>query len=76
MAHILYVEDNEDNAFMLELWLKRNKYTVTIAETGEDEGIRLQNELLEVSKKTGIRIIGPNCMGVFDSYTGVDTLFL
>ncbi|MCK5042015.1 MAG: response regulator [Sphingomonadales bacterium] len=36
MAHILYVEDNEDNAFMLELWLKRNKYTVTIAETGED----------------------------------------
>lgn len=35
MAEILYVEDNEDNAFMLELWLKRNKYSVTIAVTGE-----------------------------------------
>jgi len=34
-------------------------------ETGEEEGIRLQNELVEVSKKTGIRIIGPNCMGIY-----------
>jgi CheY-like chemotaxis protein len=35
MPHILYIEDNEDNAFMLELWLKRKKYQVSVASTGE-----------------------------------------
>lgn len=35
MAHILYIEDDEDNAFMLELWLKKNNYEVTIATTAE-----------------------------------------
>jgi acyl-CoA synthetase (NDP forming) len=39
--------------------------TAGFAETGEDEGIRLQNELIEASRKTGIRIIGPNCMGIY-----------
>jgi len=26
-------------------------------------------------KKNKIRVIGPNCIGIFDSYSGVDTLF-
>jgi acyl-CoA synthetase (NDP forming) len=39
--------------------------TSGFSETGEEEGIRLQSELVEVSKKTGVRIIGPNCMGVY-----------
>ena len=36
------------------------------AETGE-EGRRLQAELLEECRATGIRLIGPNCMGVINT---------
>jgi len=39
--------------------------TAGFSETGEEEGIKLQNELVELSRQTGIRIIGPNCMGVY-----------
>jgi len=33
------------------------------AETGETEGVRLQEELVRISKK-GIRVLGPNCFGI------------
>jgi len=33
------------------------------AETGETEGIRLQQELVSISEK-GIRVLGPNCFGI------------
>lgn len=46
------------------------------SETGTPEGKRLEEELREYAKKYGIRIIGPNCIGVFDNYSGVDTFFL
>jgi acetyl coenzyme A synthetase (ADP forming)-like protein len=46
------------------------------SETGTPEGIRLENELREIVKTYGIRIIGPNGLGVFDNYSGVDTFFL
>lgn len=36
----------------------------------------LQEELVQIAKRYGIRIIGPNCLGVFDPFTGVDSLFL
>lgn len=39
--------------------------TSGFSETGEEEGMKLQNELVELSRQTGIRIIGPNCMGVY-----------
>ena len=45
------------------------------SETGE-EGARLEREVLEIARKYGIRVIGPNCIGVLDNYTGVDTFFL
>ncbi len=35
------------------------------AETGE-KGKELQNQLAEISRRTGIRIWGPNCMGLVD----------
>ena len=35
------------------------------AETGES-GKSLQNQLAEISRRTGIRIWGPNCMGLMD----------
>ncbi len=45
------------------------------SETGE-EGAKLEREVLEIAKKYNIRVIGPNCIGVLDNYSGVDTFFL
>jgi acyl-CoA synthetase (NDP forming) len=39
--------------------------TAGFSETGEQEGVRLEAELAALSRKTGIRIIGPNCMGIY-----------
>ncbi len=46
------------------------------AETGTEEGIRLQNEVASIAKNHGIRVLGPNCIGVYNSSNGVDTFFL
>ncbi len=43
------------------------------SEVGNKE---LENKVLDIAKKYGIRIIGPNCLGILNMYTGVDTLFL
>lgn len=40
------------------------------------EGIELQRRLDEIRRKYGVRVIGPNCVGVISPSTGVDTLFL
>ncbi|ACB07884.1 acetate--CoA ligase family protein [Candidatus Korarchaeum cryptofilum] len=45
------------------------------AEVG-GEGVKLQNMLDEIRRRYGIRVIGPNCVGVISPSTGVDTLFL
>jgi len=45
-------------------------------ETGTPEGERLEREVKEIALKYGIRVIGPNCIGVFDNWSGVDTFFL
>lgn len=43
------------------------------SEIGEKE---LEEEVVTIARKDGIRVLGPNCLGVFDSRTGVDMLFL
>ncbi len=43
------------------------------AEIGE---VELQNEIGRIAEETGIRILGPNCIGVFNPYRRLDTLFL
>ncbi len=45
-------------------------------ETGTEEGAKLEDEVIEIAKPYGIRIIGPNCIGIFDNWSGVDTYFL
>ncbi|MFZ3073185.1 MAG: CoA-binding protein [Thermodesulfobacteriota bacterium] len=45
------------------------------SETGFN-GAALEAELKEISNKSGVRIIGPNCMGIFDTISGVDTFFI
>ncbi len=44
-------------------------------ELGE-EGKRMEREIYEIAKAKGIRVIGPNCVGVYVPDTGVDTVFL
>jgi acetyl coenzyme A synthetase (ADP forming)-like protein len=36
----------------------------------------IEAEIQHISLEKNIRVIGPNCLGVFDGHTGVDTLFL
>ena len=43
------------------------------AEIGNRE---LESRLREVGRENGVSIIGPNCLGIYDAYTGMDTLFL
>jgi len=38
--------------------------------------IELEEQVATTAKKAGIRVLGPNCLGVYYSKTGVDTLFL
>jgi len=37
---------------------------------------KLEEEITTIAKEAGIRMLGPNCLGVYDSHTGVDMLFL
>jgi acyl-CoA synthetase (NDP forming) len=45
------------------------------SETGP-RGAELEDEIVDIGKKNGIRIIGPNCVGVIDTHSHVDTFFL
>jgi len=40
-------------------------YTSGFSEAGTDEGRRLENEIYSLARQNGMRIIGPNCMGVY-----------
>lgn len=40
------------------------------------EGKELEQEILRVAQNNNIRLIGPNVIGLYDPYSGVDTLFL
>ena len=43
---------------------------------GEIGNQELEKEVTTIAKNAGIRVLGPNCLGVYDSQTGVDMLFL
>ncbi|ABM80842.1 acetate--CoA ligase family protein [Hyperthermus butylicus] len=40
------------------------------------EGVELEKRLLEVVRKHGIRMLGPNCLGVYSPSTGINATFL
>jgi acetyl coenzyme A synthetase (ADP forming)-like protein len=52
--------------------------TVIIISSGFSEigNYELENKIVAIARKAEIRILGPNCLGVYDSKTGVNTLFL
>ena len=39
--------------------------TAGFSETGEEPRIKLEAELADVARRNGIRILGPNCMGIY-----------
>ncbi len=45
-------------------------HTSGFAEAG-DEGRQLQEEVLEIARSGGIRLIGPNCLGVYNHRSGL-----
>lgn len=40
-------------------------FTAGFKETGEPEGLRLHQEIEEIARENDLKVIGPNCMGVF-----------
>lgn len=40
-------------------------FTARLKETGRDKETELQGKILEKARKLGIRILGPNCMGIY-----------
>lgn len=39
--------------------------TAGFGETGQEEGTRQETEMIELARRHGIRIVGPNCLGVY-----------
>lgn len=50
--------------------------TAGYREIGTAEGKEREKELEEIIKKSNTRIIGPNCLGILDTKTKVNTMFL
>ena len=46
-------------------------FTAGYKETGSREGMALEEELVRVARSSGMRIIGPNCMGLYSPKTGL-----
>ncbi|KAA0274465.1 MAG: CoA-binding protein [Chloroflexi bacterium] len=44
-------------------------------EVGE-EGAKLERQCVEVARKHGVRLLGPNCIGTIDTHYPLDTTFL
>lgn len=44
-----------------------------LAETGAD-GARIERDVVRVARRAGVRIVGPNCLGHFDTHSGVCTV--
>ncbi len=46
------------------------------AETREEDGLQRQQALLQACSSLDIRVLGPNCVGVVDNRSGIDTTFI
>ena len=46
-------------------------YTAGFAETGEEEDAKLQERLVETARRSGVRLLGPNCMGIYYPKSGL-----
>lgn len=56
---------------------KNVKGAIIISSGFKEIGNReLEDQVVAIAQKHGIRVLGPNCLGVFYAKTGVDSLFL
>jgi acyl-CoA synthetase (NDP forming) len=46
-------------------------FTSGFAETGEELGVKLQDEILRIAREHDLLIVGPNCMGIYNARLGV-----
>jgi len=44
-------------------------------ELGTEEGVERERKLTDTLKEAGVRLIGPNCLGIIDTYSRVTTNF-
>jgi acyl-CoA synthetase (NDP forming) len=49
-------------------------FTSGFSELGKDEGIQLERQILSIAREHDIRVVGPNCMGVYCPGSGVSFL--
>jgi len=74
---VIVVPANIVPSIMTEAASKKVKAAVIISSGfGEIGNHELENQVAAIARKAGIRVLGPNCLGVYDSKTGVDMLFL
>jgi acetyl coenzyme A synthetase (ADP forming)-like protein len=60
-----------------DAWKKGVKAAAIITSGfGEVGNTELEDEVKRIILRAGIRVLGPNCLGVYDAYTGIDMLFL
>ena len=59
---------------------KRGIKAVTIISGGfkeiGEEGLALEQQCLEIARQYDIRLVGPNCVGTMDLYSGLNTTFI
>jgi acyl-CoA synthetase (NDP forming) len=62
-----------------DIAVKGSKAVIVISggfsETGP-KGAEIEDEIVAIAKKNNMRIIGPNCVGVVDTHSHIDTFFL
>lgn len=46
-------------------------YTAGFEESGEEEGISLDREISQLARESGLLIMGPNCLGLFNPAVGI-----
>lgn len=64
-------------AIMEEAAAKKVKAAIIISSGFKEVGnLDLEEQVVAAAKKGGIRVLGPNCLGIYYSKTGIDTLFL
>ena len=64
-------------SIMQDAAAKKVKAAVIISSGFKEVGnVELEDQVVAIARQGGIRVLGPNCLGIFYSKTGVDTLFL
>jgi acyl-CoA synthetase (NDP forming) len=64
-------------SIMEEAAAKKVKAAIIISSGFREVGnTELEEQVVDAAKKGGIRVLGPNCLGIYYSKTGIDTLFL